>query len=484
MEFDDEESGLFPALPPALVSLTPFTPSASPSPRRLSSCFTQPSKPVRAKRQLAWVSLQGRLVGAEEASSAKTVDRNGAFTAREAVAWELFTPIQRVLIVAVVAAASVHSEKNKQISKLQKSVELRDQVLLSMQQKLDGLCEQVNYFKDQPDVVTQRDVFVAETVECGCRLCQHHNLPPNGSLFNTSTNGDEEFKCKMPLIAEAEPEERRMSDLSDWAPSVTSSVDIQLDSLAIEQDINSLRKECEEKDITIKELCTYLQSSEVLGTKRIAELEDIIRRKNMIINKLRKDMVILEQKVVNLTRLRRSSFSATTSNVPHLPIMADNVLYDMDSSTGPSSDSDSSPRNRTQAPPLERQEISIQMSGKASKGDLKCGQIESSTFTEQNSSPCTTSPLKEKSLNQTPNLLPALKPKPMTYSSRENRSRSRLPAKSKEVASHKRWAYGVNISAGRRGMYVSDIIQTYFQLQDLQKISGSSKIGVMRNGNT
>ncbi|KAK4407376.1 hypothetical protein Sango_0318600 [Sesamum angolense] len=372
MEFDDDdESGLGPVLPPALVSLTPFTPSVSPSPRRLSSYFTQPSKPVRAKRQLAWVSLQGRLVGAEEASTAKTVDRNGAFTAKEAVAWELFTPIQRVLIVAVVAAAAVHSEKNKQIFKLQKSVELRDQVLLSMQQKLDGLCEQVNYFKDQPEVVTQ-------IAECGCKLCQHHNLSPNGSLFNTSTNGlngDEEFKYKMPHLNEAEPEERRMSDLSDWAPSVTSSVDIQypltksfrglsdddsgpeINSLAIEHDINSLRKECEEKDITIKELCTFLQSSEVLGTKRIAELEDIIRRKNMIINKLRKDMMILEQKVVNATRLRRSSSTAATSNVQPLPIMADNVLYDMDSSTGPSSDSDNSPRNRTHALALKRQEV-------------------------------------------------------------------------------------------------------------------------------
>ncbi|KAL0459259.1 UNVERIFIED_CONTAM: hypothetical protein Slati_0553100 [Sesamum latifolium] len=437
MEFHDGgESGFTPALPPPLVSLTPFTPSVSPSPRRLSSCFTQPSKPVRAKRQLAWVSLQGRLVGAEEACSSKTVDRNGAFTAKEAVAWELFTPIQRVLIVAVVAAAAGRSAKNNQIFRLQKSIELRDQVLLSMQQKLDGLCEQVNYFKDQPEVVTQK-------AECGCKLCQHHNLSPNGSVFNTSTNclnGDEEFKYKTPLLTEAEPEERRMSDLSDWAPSVTSSVDIQLDSLAIEHDINSLRKECEEKDITIKELCTFLQSSKVLGTKRIAELEDIIRRKNMIINKLRKDIIILEQKVVNLARLRRSSFTAATSNVQHIPIMADNVLYDMDSSTGPSSDSDSSPRNRIQALVLKRQEISIQISDKASNGDLKCGQIKNSIFIEQNSSPRITSPLKEKSLNQTPNLLPALKPKHTTYASGENRSRRRLPAKPKEVASNERWA--------------------------------------------
>lgn len=121
-ELDDEDCGFGPAFPPSLVSLTPFTPSVSASPRRLSSCFTQPTKPVRPKRQLAWVSLQGRLVGAEEATSAKTI---GAFGAKEAAAWELFTPIQRVLLVAIVAAAAVNSKKNKQIVKLQKSIELR-----------------------------------------------------------------------------------------------------------------------------------------------------------------------------------------------------------------------------------------------------------------------------------------------------------------------------------------------------------------------
>lgn len=41
----------------------------------------------------------------------------------------------------------------------------------------------------------------------------------------------------------------------------------QLDSLALEHDINSLRRECDEKDATIKELSTYLRSSEVLSSK-------------------------------------------------------------------------------------------------------------------------------------------------------------------------------------------------------------------------
>ena len=42
---------------------------------------------------------------------------------------------------------------------------------------------------------------------------------------------------------------------------------LQLSTLAIEQDIYNLKKECEEKDATIKELSTFLQSSEVAGSK-------------------------------------------------------------------------------------------------------------------------------------------------------------------------------------------------------------------------
>lgn len=42
---------------------------------------------------------------------------------------------------------------------------------------------------------------------------------------------------------------------------------LQLSSLAIEQDMYNLQKECEEKDATIKELSTILHSSEVLGSK-------------------------------------------------------------------------------------------------------------------------------------------------------------------------------------------------------------------------
>ncbi|KAG6403133.1 hypothetical protein SASPL_135350 [Salvia splendens] len=407
MDWNDGESGFAAGFPPALVSLTPFPSTASPTPRRLSSCFTLPAAPVRSKRRLAWVSLQGRLVGAEEASSAKTVDPNGAFTAKEAAAWELFTPAQRFLTVAVVGAAASDSKKNEQIFNLKKSVQLRDQVLYSMQKKLDNLCEQLSYFKDQPEVEA------TTTMECGCKL-KHHSLTPHDSLFNTSakgSNGDEEFKYKLPISNQAELDERRMSDLSDWAPSVTSSVDIELDSLSLEDGIDDLKKECEEKDATIKELSTYLRSSEVLSSKRIMELEDIIRCKNMIINKLRKDIVTLEQKVVGLTRRRRQSFPA--DHVQHLPTLTDNVVYDMDSTTDPSSsDSDSIPRNRAL---VERQQISEQ---KGSKGDVKCDLAKSSPLVQQGVRKNTFSP---------------------NTTTTEIRSRRRPPIKSKEVGAQKRW---------------------------------------------
>ncbi|KAL0418530.1 UNVERIFIED_CONTAM: hypothetical protein Sradi_1266500 [Sesamum radiatum] len=432
-ESEDQESAF---LPPALVSLTPFTPSVSPSPRRLSSCFTHPSEPVRAKRQLAWVSLQGRLVGAEEATSAKTIDRHGRFNAKEAAAWELFTPIQRVLVVAIVAAAAINSRKNKQIFKLRKSVELRDQVLHRMQQKLDNLCQHMNYFKDQPDVATAVDISATKWNDCGSKPCQHHKLPPDHA---SPKNGKEMRYLNTNLLMWLKPEERRMSDLSDWAPSVTSSVDIQLDTLGIEHDISSLQKESEHKDVTINKLSAFIQSSEVLGSKRIKELEDLVRRKNIIINKLRKDIVILEQKVTSLTRLRKPSFSSANSSMKQLPVMADNVLYDMDNTTSPSSsDSDTSPRNRTQPPAIKSQEILIQRNEKTSMRDQKVHtQFKRSAFAEQRHNLHVTSPLKERSLNHTPNSVPALKPK--HSSSGENRSRTRPPARSREATAPKRW---------------------------------------------
>ncbi|GLU19383.1 hypothetical protein SLE2022_356380 [Rubroshorea leprosula] len=340
--------------PPSLLSLAPFSP---PSRRRLSSNYANPPQPIPLARRLAWVSLHGRLVNAEEASSAKAI--GGCLSQEEAVAWELFTPMQRFLIVAVIGVAASQSKKNQTIWQLKRFVELRDQVLSSMQQKLDTLCGQLNNVKDQPGIrekIVESGAFGSESikfVDCGCWFCDQHHEGFVGLVANPvkqTSVGDEMLQYKMNLPNKVEPEERRMSDLSDWAASsVTSVSDIQLNNLAIEQDIFNLKKECEDKDAIIKELSTLIQSSNVMGSKRISELEDIIRRKNVIITRLKKDMVVLEQKVMQLMRLQRPSSSSSNSNCWHLPVMTDNLLYDMDSTTSPSSsDSESSPKNQPQ----------------------------------------------------------------------------------------------------------------------------------------
>ncbi|MCD7470072.1 hypothetical protein HAX54_009640, partial [Datura stramonium] len=426
-------SAFFTQPPPNLVSLSPFTPSVSPSPRRLSSCYSQPSQPIKAKRQLAWVSLQGRLIGAEEASSARKI--GGGLNPKEAVAWELFSPIHRILIVAVVAVAAANSKKNRQICRLKRSVELRDQVLLGMQQKLDTLCEQGNYFKDQPENAADTN---------GYFLCEQHLNESNNFYERNMTKGEEILEFEMPPAAnQAEQEERRMSDLSDWAASVTSSIDIQLNTSAVEQDFNNLQKECEEKDATIKELSTFLQSSEAFGAKRIGELEDIIRRKNMIITKLKKDILILEQKVMNLTRLRRPSFSSRSSKGVQLPPLTDNILYDMDSTTSPSSsDSDSSPRRIAQLLSA-RQDISIYHSENTLRENQKQEQVESLPLlvkpTDRHPKSRSVSPLKEKSLNQTQDSVSRLKPRQASSISAESRRRRPPVAKSKDAVAQKRW---------------------------------------------
>nr|GME12584.1 Kinesin-related protein [Ipomoea batatas] len=411
--------------------------------RRLSSCFTQPSQPVRAKRQLAWVSLQGRLVGAEEASSSRAI--GGGLSPEEAVAWDLFTPVQRVLVVAVIgaAASAANSKKNKRICELEKSVQLRvrfylflepsfpcefeDQVLLKMQQKLDNLCEQVN---DQ-----------LEPPSNNCWLCEQHKHLPK--LFPMMSMGEEVIKSEVLIPAnETEPEERRMSDLSDLAPSVASSVDTQVNTVTVYQDDYSLRRDCEEKDATIKNLSACLQSSESLGSKRITELEGVIRRKNMIISKLRKDILVLEQKLIILYRkLRRPSFSK--ANLMKLPVLTDNIIYDMDSTTGPSSsDSDNSPRRNKPQTPAAMNLENLEVTKSAEReGDQKWGLEKNPALvrlTDRYYSSRPVSPLKEISSNQIGSSVSSSKSKP-TPSGREPTSRGKPPVRSKLADQHKRW---------------------------------------------
>ncbi|KAI3414766.1 uncharacterized protein J3R85_015944 [Psidium guajava] len=451
----------FGSIPPALVSLAPFTPAPSPAARRLSSQFAEPSRPVPSGRRLAYVSLQGRLVNAEEATSARAI--GGGLGQEEVAAWELFSPIQRVLLVAVVAAAVAESRKNRLILQLRNSVELRDQILLSMQQKLDNLCQQVHNVKDREGTGVEASVaknfgfpFDAtfesngiEFVDCGCWLCDQHHKQFGGLMSDSTkrvSNGNDIHRSKMTFTEETEPEERRMSDLSDWASSVTSSTELQISAITMEQDVYVLKRECEEKDATIKELTGFLQSCDAAGSKRIAELEDIIRRKNVIITKLKKDMVILEQKVVQLTRLRRpSSQTDTDTSTRQFPIMADNLLYDMDSSTSPSSsDSDSSPKTRPQASIVKQQEAPAEQCGSTLRKNHNLVAEKTSSFSMKSVGGCTksrsVSPLKEISTNEKSTKISSERQRQKPSAGGDSkRNRKQTNTTSKDVIARKRW---------------------------------------------
>ncbi|KDP20188.1 hypothetical protein JCGZ_07908 [Jatropha curcas] len=451
------------APPPSVVSLSPFSSVPSPSSRRLSSHFT-PSRPVPSARKLAWLSLQGRLVNAEEASSAEAI--GGGLSREQTIAWELFSPVQRFLIVAVIGVAVAESKKNRIILRLSKSVELRDQVLSGMQQKLDDLCEQLNSIKNHSRA--EANTLLNENVEslssnvfgcarikfvdCGCWHCDHHQNLFAGLMDNSVeklSQGDEVFEYKVPLVNGADQEERRMSDLSDWASSVTSSADIQMNSSSVDLDISNLKRENEEKDATIKELSSILQSTNMAGSKRTAELEDIIRRKNTIITKLKKDIMVLEQKLVHFTRIRRPSSSPPISHSWHFPLMMENIVYDMDSSTSPSSsDSDSSPVNRpkttdtkNQFTPVQETPLQSSDSAPATKGKSTSATASSSLakLTEQHMESRSATPLKEISTNQKFRSLSSLRLKQLSANGEFKKIRRRSQTACSDAAPKKRW---------------------------------------------
>ncbi|CAJ1955606.1 unnamed protein product [Sphenostylis stenocarpa] len=437
--------------PPLFVSVA----ALSSSRRRLSASFVERSRPISSEKPTAWISLQGRLLNADEASSARTI--GGGLSAEQALAWNLFPPICRFLVVAVIGTAVARSRKDLRICHLKKSVELRDQVLSSMQQKLDTLCELVNNSKEYSTTAMKKscdkdgeyklnEAFGTEKdklVECGCWQCEQHSSFFNeltGASVARNSGANEVLLFKTPFPNE-DQEERRMSDMSDWASSVTSSADIQLNNLAVEQDIFNLRRDCEEKDTTIKELTTLLNSNEVANCKRIAELEDIIRRKNTTISKLKKDMSVLEQKVVQLTRLRRPSFSASGSNDSQLPhIMIDNLLYDMDSTTSPSaSDSDSSSVIKTPDLPADV----VLEKDSASKIDQKPTSAKVSNSSgrvfERHSKSRSISPCKEVSSSRKSNAASSSVQKQLSARGDLKKSRRRSLNGDKSTTANKRW---------------------------------------------
>nr|GEZ64455.1 hypothetical protein [Tanacetum cinerariifolium] len=147
-------------------------------------------------------------------------------------------------------------------------------------------------------------------------------------------------------------------------------------------------EECEEKDATIKELTAFLNSVESPNSKRISELDDIIQRKTMLITKLQNDMMVLEQKVYSL--VLKFYLKEASINV------RDNLIYNMDSTTSLSDDSDSSSKKKHRTPVLNninKEEIHAPVLSR---------QKSTAKSSKQPLQPV--SPLNERSLNQQANL--------------------------------------------------------------------------------
>ncbi|XP_021772022.1 uncharacterized protein LOC110736176 isoform X2 [Chenopodium quinoa] len=243
-----------------------------------------------------------------------------------------------------------------------------------------------------------------------------------------------------------------MSDLSDWASSVTSVADIQPNNLAIEQDTYNLKRECEEKDAAIKELSSFIRSKDVVTSKRIEELEEVIRRKCTIITKLKKDLIVLEQKVVNSTRAKRRSFSGSSLDKKQQPTMSDNLRYDMDSPLSYDMEKKQNASSTVESRVVVKTSTNtpLQNSSSSSEKVLKINQnlslakapSPSTKLSLQVSKSRPVSPLKEKSLNQTHSS--AASPMPNKVSagragvgSKTNRRRTHSGFK--DAASQKRW---------------------------------------------
>lgn len=153
------------------------------------------------------------------------------------------------------------------------------------------------------------------------------------------------------------------------------------------------------------------------------------------------------QQMVSLTRARRPSFSTAISNDRQLPVMADNLVYDMDSTTSPSSsDSDGGPVKIPQTPKGRRRADKFASNGELTSGvepKLEQTKIPVSptmmTLAEHHrKSKAIISPLMEKSVNQMADTYSNTRPR-FNSSSEHVKSRRRPLPKSKDVMLQKRW---------------------------------------------
>ncbi|XP_021718895.1 uncharacterized protein LOC110686601 [Chenopodium quinoa] len=261
-----------------------------------------------------------------------------------------------------------------------------------------------------------------------CWFCDQRRAELNdvsGNSLVKAASCDEMFKNRLSISNEAEQEERRMSDLSDWASRCC-----------------------------YKGAFFFIRSKDVVTSKRIEELEEVIRRKCTIITKLKKDLIVLEQKVVNLTRAKRRSFSGPSLDKKQLPTMSDNLLYDMDSPLSSDSDCTSEKKQNTSCTVETRVVVKASTNTplqNSSSSSEKLSKINQKLSLAKAPSPSTmlslqvpksrpVSPLKEKSLNQTYHSVASPMPNKVSAGVGSKTNRRRTHSGSKDaVASQKRW---------------------------------------------
>lgn len=148
--------------------------------------------------------------------------------------------------------------------------------------------------------------------------------------------------------------------------------------------------------------------------------------------------------VVNFARLRRPSFSSSELPSVHIPHMTDNVLYDMESTTSPSSsDSDSSPKDRAESPAVETPEITAHSIESHSIRKLKSLPPKPSgsmvRLKEKHPKSRSISPLKEISVNHKLERVSSTRQRQLSASGDQKMTRMLNLSAQKDSTPHKRW---------------------------------------------
>ncbi|KAI5072247.1 hypothetical protein GOP47_0012353 [Adiantum capillus-veneris] len=101
-----------------------------------------------ANSGIAWMTLPGLLVDADDVISDGIVKLTGP---KETVAWNGFAPLQKVLVVAVTAAAATAAKQKyfKELRNLEHAIDLKDKDLEILRGKIGQLQEHLSFWKEQ-----------------------------------------------------------------------------------------------------------------------------------------------------------------------------------------------------------------------------------------------------------------------------------------------------------------------------------------------